>query len=71
MRVVSLQHSITIPLATLKPVRPQRLHPLPVSRRRPIPGLHPPCRRDLLRNLTGDEASSDQDPSLSSAWSAK
>jgi hypothetical protein len=24
-----------------------------------------------LRNLSGDEASSDQDPSLSSAWSAK
>jgi iron complex transport system substrate-binding protein len=36
------------------------------------PDLHPP-HSDLiqLRNLTEDEASSDQDPSLSSAWSAK
>jgi iron complex transport system substrate-binding protein len=36
------------------------------------PGLHPP-HPDLIQlsNLNGDAASSDQDPSLSSAWSAK
>jgi iron complex transport system substrate-binding protein len=36
------------------------------------PGLHPPHPGVIqLRNLNADEASSDQDPSLSSAWSAK